>query len=76
MAFVAILDWKFLQPILFGDTIHVVTRVVAREPRSRGRRGLVTWHRQLVNQDGDVVQEGMTQTLVRNRVGSGTEELV
>ena len=32
--------------------IRVVTRVAALEPRSRGRRGVVTWHRQLLNQDG------------------------
>ena len=67
VAFLAILEWKFLQPIAFGDTIHVVTRVVAVEPRARGRRGLVTWARTLINQDGEVVQEGTTQTLVRSR---------
>jgi acyl dehydratase len=67
LAFLAILEWKFLQPIAFGDTIRVVTRVLAREPRSRGRRGVVTWHRRVVNQDGQTVQEGTTQTLVNNQ---------
>jgi acyl dehydratase len=65
MAFLAILEWKFLQPIAFGDTIRVISRVVALEPRSRGRRGVVTWQRSLLNQNGQVVQEGLTQTLVR-----------
>jgi acyl dehydratase len=68
MAFLCILEWKFLQPIAFGDTIHAVTTVVALEPRSRGRRGVVTWRRRIVNQKGATVQEGMTQTLVRNGV--------
>jgi acyl dehydratase len=68
MAFLAILEWKFLLPIAFGDTVHVITRVDALEPRSRGRRGLVTWHRRLLNQHGKTLQEGMTQTLVRARV--------
>lgn len=67
LAFLAILEWKFLHPIAFGDTIHVVTRVQALEPRSQGRRGVVTWHRRLVNQNGETVQEGRTQTLVRAR---------
>jgi acyl dehydratase len=68
LAFLAILEWKFLQPIAFGDTIHVVSRVVSLESKARGRRGAVTWHRRLINQNGITVQEGMTLTLVRNRV--------
>jgi 3-hydroxybutyryl-CoA dehydratase len=67
MAFLSILEWRFLHPIFFGDTIHVVTRVVALEPKSRGRRGVVTWRRELVNQHGVTVQEGSTQTIVRGR---------
>lgn len=68
MAFLAILEWKFLQPIAFGDTIRVISQVVALEPRSRGRRGVVTWQRRVLNQKGQVVQEGLTQTLVRARI--------
>src|SRR5262249_54517690 len=74
LAFLAIVEWKFLQPIAFGDTIRVVTRVLALEPRSRGRRGVVTWHRRLINQEGQTVQEGTTQTLVRNRPRPGSGE--
>src|SRR5207249_3323108 len=72
LAFLAILEWQFLQPIAFGDTIRVVTRVVGLEPRSRGRRGVVTWHRKVLNQTGATVQEGLTRTLVRNRVAAGS----
>ena len=28
----------------------------------------MTWHRRLINQEGVTVQEGVTHTLVRNRV--------
>lgn len=66
LAFLGIRDWAFQKPILFGDTVHVITRVEELEPRARGRRGVVTWRRQLVNQKGEVVQEGLTQTLVRS----------
>jgi acyl dehydratase len=67
LAFLAILEWRFLLPIAFGDTIKVVSLVEALEPQSRGRRGVVTWHRHILNQNGQVVQEGRTQTLVRGR---------
>ena len=70
LAFVAILEWKFLQPILFGDTIRVVTSVESLTSKGRGKRGLVTWKRRILNQNDQILQEGITQTLVRNRVRS------
>ena len=42
--------------------------------RARGRRGVVTWHRRIVNQEGKGVQEGTTQTLVRSRPRAGAPE--
>lgn len=66
MAFLQILEWKFVEPIFFGDTVKVLTRVDRLEPRANGRRGVVTWHRRLVNQHGKTVQEGLTQTLVQS----------
>jgi 3-hydroxybutyryl-CoA dehydratase len=67
LAFMAILEWKFLRPIVFGDTIHAVSTVESLQPQAKGRRGVVTWHRRILNQDGHLVQEGRTQTLVRAR---------
>ncbi len=67
IAFLAILEWKFLHPIAFGDTIHAVSKVESLAPHLNGRRGVVTWQRRVFNQDGVVVQEGRTQTLVRAR---------
>ncbi len=67
LAFLAILEWKFHHPIFFGDTIHGISRVEALELSGNGRRGLVTWYRRILNQEGKVVQEGRTQTMVRAR---------
>jgi acyl dehydratase len=67
MAFLAILEWRFLRPILFGDTIHAVSKVESLEPHANGRRGVVTWQRRILNQNDVLVQEGRTQTLVRAR---------
>ena len=80
LAFLAIEEWKFLHPIAFGDTLHVLTRIESVHPKSRGRRALVTWNRRLVNQHGVTVQEGTTRTLVRGRAsqpeaaGPGSDE--
>src|SRR4051812_14479053 len=72
LAFLAILEWKFIAPIGFGDTIRVISRVEGLQAQARGRRGIVTWHRRVLNQDSITVQEGRTQTLVRGRPASRT----
>ncbi len=63
IAFVSVDNWSFLRPLYFGDTVHVLTEVV--EKQSKGRRhGRIRWKRQLVNQRGEVVQEGFFETVV------------
>jgi acyl dehydratase len=42
------------------------------EIRGRGRRGLISWRRQLVNQDGIAVQEGIAETLVEVRADNSS----
>ncbi len=63
VALLRIIQWKFLQPIFFGDTIRVETKVVDKQPSGR-RRGRVLWHQRVINQHGQVVQEGKLETLV------------
>jgi 3-hydroxybutyryl-CoA dehydratase len=63
-AFVRVVEWRFVKPLFIGDTVHVETEVVGRQENAR-RRGLITWVRRLINQHGDVVQEGTTETLVQ-----------
>jgi acyl dehydratase len=70
LVLLAVRDWQFREPIFVGDTIHVRSALLAKEIRSRGRRGVLTWQRQLLNQQGKVVQEGVTVTLVEGR-GTG-----
>jgi 3-hydroxybutyryl-CoA dehydratase len=67
LAFLTILEWTFHLPIFFGDTIHALSTIEAVRPHASGRRGVVTWHRRIINQNGQCVQEGRTQTLVRGR---------
>lgn len=65
-AFVAIHDWRFLQPCFPGDTVHAFTEAVQKIDGGR-RRGTVHWKRQLVRHDGQVLQEGIFESLVRKR---------
>ena len=67
LAIMAIREWHFKEPIFVGDTIRVRSTVLEKELRGRGRRGVITWGRQIVNQEGKVVQEGVTRTLVEGR---------
>jgi 3-hydroxybutyryl-CoA dehydratase len=63
LAFVSISEWQFRSPMYVGDTVHVVTKVDEKRPHGR-RAGVVTWSRQLINQDGQVVQTGTFKTMV------------
>ncbi len=73
LAVLSIRDWQFREPVFIGDTIRVRSEVLEKEARSRGRRGVITWKRQLINQEGKVVQEGVTLTLVEGRAAAGQQ---
>lgn len=63
-AFVRIFEWNFLKPLFIGDTVRVRTECLTKNQKGR-RHGLVTWRRELVNQTGEVVQQGTFETLVK-----------
>ena len=67
VAFLGIRDWQFKGVVFAGDTVRVRTRVLSKEVRGRGKRGEVVWQRTILNQEGKVVQEGVTVTLVEGR---------
>jgi acyl dehydratase len=66
------IKWKFKGPIRLGDTIHVRSRIIALkdgglEDGTMPGHGLVTVERQVINQRGEVVQEGETAHLLGRR---------
>jgi len=61
------LDWKFRQPIHFGDTIHVVVSVVKKKAMPSMGGGLVDFDVRVVNQRDEVVQKGKWSVLIRAR---------
>ena len=73
LAFLAIKEWKFVEPVFIGDTIRVKGKLLEKEERARGRRGVITWQRRIINQHDRPVEEGIIMTLVEGRGGRGQE---
>lgn len=63
----ASVKWKFKGPIKIGDTIHVEARISAKKDGAAPGHGVITVERRVVNQRGEVVQEGETDHLVSRR---------
>jgi acyl dehydratase len=61
------LRWKFKGPIKIGDTIRVRVKVLATRAADKPDCGVITLERKIVNQRGEVVQEGETDLLVERR---------
>jgi acyl dehydratase len=74
LAFLGVKEWYFKQPVFIGDTIRVRTTVLKKQARGRGRRGEITWHRQLINPEESVVQEGTALILVEARASLNGSE--
>ena len=74
LAFLGIREWKFAGPVYIGDTVRMRSKLLEKEIRARGRRAVLTWQRQVINQDGKVVQEGTTVTLVECRPPTPTSD--
>jgi acyl dehydratase len=59
-------NWRFRKPIKIGDTVRGrYTPTGKRESKSNPQVGIVTDHIELLNQHGDVVQEGDHLLMVR-----------
>jgi acyl dehydratase len=68
IAFLGIGDWRFVAPIFVGDTIFV-DYVIAelRDSRSKPDQAIATFDVRLVNQHGEVLQQG-TKALLCSKV--------
>lgn len=59
--------WNFYLPVFAGDTIHLRSKVAEKTVKGRGKRGEVVWAREILNQEGKVVQGGELVTLIECR---------
>jgi acyl dehydratase len=60
-----VVDWRFLAPVRVGDTLHCRMQVSAKRALKEG--GVLVEKREIVNQRGEVVQQGEYKMLVARR---------
>lgn len=65
-------NWSFRAPLLIGDRMHVRVAVHGKRETKREDRGIVTFEMTVLNQHGNVVQEGQTQLLMRRAESANT----
>lgn len=58
------LEWRFLLPIRIGDTIRVRQTVRSGRVTSDGKRGVLSFDLELLNQADEIVQSGSRTLLV------------
>jgi len=64
LAFVG-LDWQIMRELRVGDTVHSRSRILSKRPMRDG--GLVVDERTVIDQRGEVVQQGKFTFLVAKR---------
>ena len=60
-------SWRFLRPVFIGDTLTVESEVTELRETSRPDRGVMTQRLRVLDQRGEVVNEGELVALLRRR---------
>ena len=66
LALLQIDAWRMLGPVKHGDTIRMHAKVIGKKESSKPDRGVITFERKCIKQDGTAVQE-MKATLMYKR---------
>jgi acyl dehydratase len=67
IAFLGFDSLKFTKPVKPGDTIHARATVLEKRETSNAERGVMKRRLQVVNQRGEVVQEGIQAFLLKRK---------
>ncbi len=67
IAFREVGEWKFVKPVLIGDTIHVEMEVIEAKALPRLKSGSVTLNVHVKNQSGETAMKGLWTVLVKTR---------
>ncbi len=67
VAFLGFENLRFQKPVKIGDTIHAKIKVLERRETSRPERGVMKRLLQVVNQRGEIVQEGIQTFLLKRK---------
>ncbi len=66
MAFLDV-RWSFKKPIYIGDTIHIRQTISKKRELASGDRGIIVLEVSVINQQGEVAQEGEKTYLLKRR---------
>lgn len=66
LAFLGV-DWRFTGPIFFGDTIRVKIKIAEKREAKKPDRGIIIRDTSVVNQRGEVVQQGKITIMVKRK---------
>ncbi len=67
IAFLGFDSLKFTKPVKIGDTIHARIKVTEKRETSKPDRGVMKRTLEVVNQHGEVVQEGVQAFLLKRK---------
>ncbi|ADG05991.1 MaoC family dehydratase [Kyrpidia tusciae] len=67
IALLGINNWRFVKPVFIGDTIHARMIVTGKRETSNPAQGIVFRKFELINQRGEIVQEGEMPVMVRRK---------
>lgn len=67
IAFLGFDSLKFTKPVKAGDTIHARVKVLDKRETSNPGRGVMRRELQVLNQSGEVVQEGIQSFLLKRK---------
>jgi acyl dehydratase len=74
IAMLGLRDWNFKKALLVGDTVHLELEILSVEPGKSGRSGKLGRRFRLINQHGEVAQEGDSDVLVLTHEGARQQQ--
>jgi acyl dehydratase len=63
-------QWKFTAPLFVGDTVHLRLTITELSLGKSGNSGRLGRRFELINQKGEVVQDGLSGLLIQTRAGA------
>lgn len=68
-------NWRFMKPVFFGDTIRLRLTVESARTTSKPGRGIIVRQVHVYNQNDEIVQEGAFTTMVTSRFTEETQNV-
>ncbi|EJN07639.1 MaoC/PaaZ C-terminal domain-containing protein [Herbaspirillum sp. YR522] len=74
IAMLGLRDWNFKKALLVGDTVHLELEILSVAPGKSGRSGKLGRRFRLLNQHGELTQEGDSDVLVLTHEGARQQQ--